>query len=242
MFETKSSLEDTKNQFNSVTFENNFSSKIENNSKDNKNIEESESQNIFSTDHSTENKGTVTNLNGKNLLEPSLSQMSVNTSSSHNMLDITTLHGSERKSDQSTEVEVEVEVDVLMGQDTLNNKQIYNKNCVEMEMKVVTIKTNISKCEKKEQIMNLHDYLKLFPNNEVESLKVLLNCKNNYLDAANFLKKLSADGKLLLSESFLVLDDKQRSKFQNSILRRGTNWAAVKVRFIYLFIYCILFF
>ena len=78
-------------------------------------------------------------------------------------------------------------------------------------------------------ITTLHDYLNLYPHHEVECLKILLNCKYHYSDAINLMYKTSSNGKLITAEKFLVLETKNRLKFQNAILRHGTNWAAVKV-------------
>ena len=226
-FEKKSNLEEMKNKFKSSTFQDNFSNKIEKNCRDNKNFSENECENLNQNNSKNESIHEDENLNANNLLESSLSQMTVD----HfpNVFNITSLNTTKNSNGQNTEVEVEDEV--ITGQDTAVDKQINNKNCIKIgiEMEVIDEKSDITKYETKEQILSLHNYLNIFPDNEVESLKVLLSCKNNYLAASSILKKLSIDGKLSLSESFLVLDTKKRSKFQNSILRHGTNWTAIKV-------------
>ena len=228
-FGKNSNLEEMKNQFKSSTFQDNFSVKINKDCREKKNFSENECEN--QNNFKNESIYKDGNLNARNLLESSLFQVRADHLS--NVLDITSLNSTKSSSDQNAEVEVEVEVEdkVMTGQDKMIGKHINNKNYIKMgiEMEVFDNETDITKNETKEQLLNLHNYLNIFPDNEVESLKVLLNCKNDYLTASSFLKKLSIDGKLSVSESFLVLDTKKRLKFQNSILRHGTNWTALKV-------------
>ena len=104
----------------------------------------------------------------------------------------------------------------------------------------------------------LSDYLHSYPQyNEVALLKILLNCNKNYIDAAEMIKNKDKNEHKNNNENkngdrdgdrgrdrdfsngvfsgvsggqiFILLDNKNRIRFQNAFLVHGTNWGTIKV-------------